>query len=85
MSDSDIKKLQKQLELLEEKVSKMEEIPKKKRKAPTGPRKANPFMEFGKEMRTKNKDEWKGKPAPEVAKLIGKLWQEKKKEAGGGD
>ena len=86
MSDSDIKKLQKQLEILETKVSKMEMgEPKKKRKAPSGPRKPNPFMDFGKEMRAKNKDEWKGKPAPEIAKLIGKLWQEKKKEAAGGN
>ena len=81
MSDSDIKKLQKQLEELETKVSKMEiGGAKKKRKAPSGPRKPNPFMEFGKEMREKNKEARKGKPAPEVAKLIGKLWQDKKKE-----
>tara|TARA_B100001094_G_C18065973_1_gene737488 strand:- start:161 stop:418 length:258 start_codon:yes stop_codon:yes gene_type:complete len=82
MSDSDIKKLQKQLEELENKVSKMEVggTLKKKRKPSTGPRKPNPFMDFGKEQREKNKVEWKGKPAPEVAKLIGKLWQEKKKE-----
>tara|TARA_B100000902_G_C27321505_1_gene924948 strand:+ start:3549 stop:3806 length:258 start_codon:yes stop_codon:yes gene_type:complete len=79
MSDSDIKKLQKQLELLEEKVSKMDIGKKKPRKASTGPKKPNPFMDFGKEQRAKHKDEWKGKPAPEVAKLIGKLWQEKKK------
>lgn len=81
MSDSDIKKLQKQLEILEGKVSKMEmgDNKKKPRKS-SGPRKPNPFMDFGKEMRLKHKDEWKGKPAPEVAKLIGKLWQDKKKE-----
>lgn len=80
MSDVDIKKLQKQLEILENKVSVMEIGGKKKRKVSTGPRKPNPFMEFGKEMRAKNKEAWAGKKAPEVAKLIGKLWQEKKKE-----
>ena len=80
MSDSDIKQLQKKLEELESKVEKMS-IGTKKKRVSTGPRKPNPFMDFGKEQREKNKEAWKGKPAPEVAKLIGKLWQEKKKEA----
>lgn len=80
--DEIIKKMQKEIDELKVSFSKMGTAgtAKKERKKPTNPKK-NPFMEFGKEMRKKFQDDWKGKPAPEVAKLIGKLWQEEKKKS----
>ncbi len=74
-----IEALQKQVKDLQEQVNAGGKV--KKARKPRDPNaKPNPYIEFGKKMRKEHKDEWAGKSVGEVGKLIGKLWQDEKKE-----
>lgn len=79
--DPEVQELRKELKELREMVEGAGKVKKPRKKNPN--QKPNAFMEFSKERRAYFKKEGlhQDKSMPEISKIIGKEWQEKKKNA----